>query len=133
MAPVWPQYGPSMASVTALLRKVLRPAGKLAKLSAVRKHGGYTLSFKSLGAGKLTVSWYLVAKGAHLAAIRPVLVASGKASFTKSRTLKLAVRLTRKGKRLLKHAKRIKLTAKGVYTPAKARAISTTKSFTLKG
>ena len=45
--------------------------------------------------------------------------------------MKLTVKLTAKGRSLLKHAHRVKLTSKGVYTPSGARGVSTTKSFTL--
>jgi hypothetical protein len=125
--------GPSAAAIRTLLSKILAPKGKPAKLSAIRKRGGYSLTFTASSAGKLTVSWYAFRKGAHLAATKPQLVASGKASFSKPGKVTLLVKLSAKGKLLLKHSHKLKLTAKGSYTPTGGSAISAIKSFTLKG
>jgi hypothetical protein len=123
---------PTSGAIKSLLAKILAPRGKLAKIGAILKHGGFTLSFKALSAGKLTISWYLVPKGAQLSAAKPTLVATGKKSFTKAGTVKITIKPTTKGKTLLKNAKKLKLTAKGAYTPKGAKATSATKRFTLK-
>ena len=57
---------PSPAAIKSLLAKLLAPSGKLARISALRKHGGYAVSFKAPGRGALTVSWFLVPKGARI-------------------------------------------------------------------
>lgn len=44
----------------------------------------------------------------------------------------IRVKLTAAGKRLLKHAKSLKLTAKGTFTPAGKTPISITKVFVVK-
>ena len=136
-----PQVGPvaasapSPAAIKSLLAKILVPSGKLARISALLKHGSYTVSFRAPGRGALSVSWFFVPKGAHLAKAKAkakaTLVASGKTSSHSAGTVKLTVKLTAKGRSLLKHAHRVKLTSKGVYTPSGARGVSTTKSFTL--
>ncbi len=61
-----------------------------------------------------------------------MLVASGRASFSAAGTGKLKVNLTAAGKRLLKNAKTLKLTAKGMFTPSGATAVTATKTFVLK-
>ena len=109
----------------------LSPKGKPAKIAAILKHGGYSLSFKAPSAGKLTYSWYLVPKGAHLSAAKPVLIASGSAGFRKLGPVTIAIKLTPKGKTLLKQHKKVKLTAKGTYTPTGSNLVSATKSFVL--
>jgi hypothetical protein len=79
------------------------------------------------------ISWYLVPKGAHLTAARkPVLVATGTATLHQAGATKLTIRLTGKGRQLLKRAQHLKLTAKGKFTPAGETATSTTKTITLK-
>jgi hypothetical protein len=123
--------GPSTSAIKALLLKALTPKGKPAKIAAILKHGGYSLSFKAPSAGKLTYSWYLVPKGAHLSAAKPVLIASGNARFGKLGPVTITIKLTPKGKKLLKEHRKLKLTAKGTYTPAGANAVSATKSFVL--
>ena len=91
------------------------------------------MSFRAPGRGALSVSWFFVPKGAHIAKAKAkaTLVASGKTSSHSAGTVKLTVKLTAKGRSLLEHAHRVKLTSKGVYTPSGARGVSTTKSFTL--
>ena len=60
-----------------------------------------------------------------------MLLADGRATFFRAGTLKLKIKLTAKGKGLLRHAKRLKLTAKGTFTPTGKHAIVATKTFTL--
>jgi hypothetical protein len=45
---------------------------------------------------------------------------------------KVKIALTRKGRKVLKPAQRIKLTAKGSFTPTGASTTTTTKAITLK-
>jgi hypothetical protein len=61
-----------------------------------------------------------------------VLIASGKATFTKADQAKLSIKLTVRGKLMLEHASRLKLTAKGTFVPTGAGPIIATKTFTLK-
>lgn len=127
------------AQVKASLAEQLTPPGKAAKIAALLKSGGLSISFTALEAGTVVVQWYFVPHGAKLAKrakgrskAKPVLVASGKLTFSGAGTGKLNIRLTAAGKRLLKHAKRLKLTAKGTFTPSGGAAASTTKKFLLK-
>ena len=73
-------------------------------------------------------------KGAHLSKKpHPTLVASGKASFTTdSTTRKVTIRLTAKGQRLLKKARRVALTAKGAFLSFSKPALMVQKTFTLR-
>ena len=113
---------PGRQRIAAALGKVLTPASKAAKIGAVLKRG-YSVSFTAPGAGRLVISWYRIPKGAHLARkLQPVLIASGTAKFAAVTTQKLVIRLTANGKRLLRSARSVKLTAKATFT----------KGFTLK-
>jgi hypothetical protein len=124
---------PSAAQIKASLLRQLAPQGKAAKIAALLKKQGYVLSFTALSAGKLVIDWYYLPAGAHLARAKPkpLLLAAGKATFSQAGTRKLTITSTANGKQLLKHAKRLKLTATGTFTPAGKSAIVATTNFTL--
>ncbi len=125
----------SSAQIAAPLGKQLVPTGKAARITALLKAGGLTMSFTALEAGTLSVQWYEVPGGAKVAKkvkTKPVLVASGQASFAGAGTSKVKVRLTAAGKKLLKGAKGVKLEAKGVFAPKNASSVSATKTIVLR-
>jgi hypothetical protein len=122
---------PSPEEIRALLRGLLLPRGRSAKIGALLRHGGYTLWFHAPSAGQLVIAWYLVPRGARLAAAKPVLVAIARVSFGHAGAARATVRLTPKGRSLLRHSKRLKLTARGVLTPTGGLPIAATESFTL--
>jgi hypothetical protein len=122
----------SIAQLRSLLARLLTPGGRGAKIGRLLENGGYSASFTSLTAGRLTISWYLVPKGAHLASAKPVLVASGSSSPTAPGPAKLKIKLTRKGRGMLAHARRLALTAKGTLKPSSGTALSAKRSFTVK-
>jgi alpha-tubulin suppressor-like RCC1 family protein len=127
--------GPTVAQLRASLLSQLTPKGKAAKIAALRKSKSYSYSFKSLSAGKLTINWYFLPRGAHLARKakpKPVLFASGSLNFKAPETKKITVKLSAKGQKLLKHRASIKLTAKGSFTPPGRAAVTTRKPLTLK-
>jgi hypothetical protein len=127
--------GPVLASpnlLRALLRHEIAPRGKAAKIAAILKAGGYVLSFRAPEAGRALIRWYLVPKRAQLAKAKPVLVAVGQTRFTAAGTKKIKLKLTAEGKRLLKHAKRLKLTSKGSFTPAGGTVVTLSKTFTVR-
>jgi hypothetical protein len=119
------------AQIQSALLSALTPSAKGGRLAVVRKHGSYVVSFAAPSAGEVVISWYELPKGAHLSSARPVLVASGRASTSAAGGVKLTIKLTAIGKRLLKARRSLKLTAKGTFTPAGHPATSTTKQFTL--
>ena len=122
----------SSAQIMALLRRQLAPSGKAAGIGALLKHGGLTLPFTAPEAGTLSLSWYFVPKGAKLAKhVKPVLVASGKLTFARAGAGQLKLRLTAAGRRQLKHARRLKLTAKATFVPSGGAVVSATASVAL--
>jgi hypothetical protein len=125
----------STAQIAALLGQQLVPSGKAAKIGALLKDGGLTMSFKALEAGTLVVGWYEVPAGAKLAKrtpAKPVLVASGKFTFSAAGTGKVKIGLTAGGKRLLKHAKRVKLEAKGAFTAVSQGPVGVTQALVVR-
>lgn len=126
---------PSAAQIKASLRHAIAPRGKASRIAPLLKKQSYVLSFKAIIAGRVVIDWYYLPKGAHLASRKskphPALVAVGKATFSRARTSKVTIKLMARGKRLLKHAERLTLTAKGTFTPAAKHAVIATKKFTL--
>jgi hypothetical protein len=120
------------AQLKALLASLLAPHGKSAKIGALLKHRAYAVSFVSLIAGRLSIAWYLVPKGARASAAKPVLAAVGKISTPASGASKVTVKLTAKGRSLLAAGKPLKLTAKGVLAASGRPSLVVTRSFTLK-
>jgi alpha-tubulin suppressor-like RCC1 family protein len=123
---------PTIAQLKAGLLSQLTPKGKAAKLASLAKKKSYTLAFKALSAGKLSISWYFLPKGAHISrTAKPVLFASGQLSFSAPGVKKITIRLTSKGQKLIKRRASIKLTAKGSFTPPGQKAIAAVRGFKL--
>jgi DNA-binding beta-propeller fold protein YncE len=123
------------AQIAALLAGQLTPSGKATKIPALLKSGGLAVVFNVPEAGAVVIGWYQLPLGAKLtkhANPNPVLVAAGRRTFVAAGTATITIKLTAAGKRLLKHAKKLKLTAKGSFTPTGKAPITTTKAFVLK-
>lgn len=125
--------GPSTAGIDALLLHVLEPKGKQAKIGALLKNGGYRFSFKAPSAGRLRISWSLPSK---VASDGGKLVHSAEAGlsviFHKPGTAKLKVLLSAAGRHLLRHAKKVKLVATGVFSVSAGNTGTASTAFTLK-
>ena len=93
------------------------------------KKGGAILSFKSLDAGRLVVRWSSAPTTVRGKKTKAMLVAQGRMTFEHSGTKTVYVRLTAAGRRVLRHAKRVRLTAKGTFTRTNAKPIVGTKGF----
>ena len=108
------------ASIAAAIAKQLAPSGRSAKIAALFKAGFYGLRLKALEAGTAVVRWYYLPHGAKLGGKgkhAPVLVASGTVKFRSAGTATVKLRLTLTGRRLLAHARQLRLTATCVFTP----------------
>jgi hypothetical protein len=122
----------SRAQIAEFLVRDLRPSGAGAGIGALLK-GGIAIPFRALEPGTATIAWYYLPPGARIAKrARPVLVASGRLTFLATGTTAINVKPTTEGRRLLKHAGRFKLTAKGTFTPIGATPISAKRTFVLK-
>jgi hypothetical protein len=123
------------AQIAASLAGQLTPSGKAAMIAALLKSGAFATVFKALEAGSAVIDWYEVPPGAKLAKKakpKAVLVGSGHLTFAAAGTGTIKIRLTAVGKSLLKHAKRLKLTALGTFTPIGGSPSSATRTFVLK-
>jgi hypothetical protein len=122
----------SRAQIAALLVGDLRPSGAGAGIGALL-NGGIAIAFRALEPGTAAIAWYYLPPGARIAKrARPVLVASGRLTFSAAGTAAINVKPTAQGRRLLKHVSRVKLTAKGTFTPTSDSPITATRTFVLK-
>jgi hypothetical protein len=124
----------SSAQIAASLAPQLVPTGKAAKITALLKQDGLTMSFTALEAGTLTVQWYELPSGAKIAKAKskPVLVASGHASFAGAGTSKVNVRLTAAGKKLLKRSKKVAVMVKGAFVTTVGAVVTARRSAVVK-
>jgi hypothetical protein len=126
---------PGAEQLRASLREQLVPSHKNARIGALLKSGGVALAVKALEAGSLAIAWYELPTGARVAAAakaKPVLVASGRITFSSAGRATIRIKLSSAGKRLLKHASKLALTAKGTFTPAGAAPVAVLRKFTLR-
>lgn len=124
---------PSTAQIRAQLLKQLVPTAKSASILALLGNGGYSFWFTAPTGGQIVIDWQYDAEGGTRSGVasRAVVVATGSATFPKARRVKVTVKLTATGKRIVQAGKRLRLTAKGTYAIAGHRPVIAAKSFTL--
>lgn len=126
---------PSAAEIKASLLAQIKPHGPSSRKARLLHKGKYVLSFSPPSAGTLLIQWYYLPHGAVLTrkTHKPILVASGKASFPSHAVREnVTIKITSKGKQLLKRGKKLKLTVRGTFTPTGGTSVSATKKATLK-
>jgi hypothetical protein len=109
---------------------LLAPQGATANAATLRARG-YSLSLRAIRRGTLVVDWYTRTESAGRLVV--VLVGAGRASTTRDGSLRLALTLTAKGKRLLARARDLRLTANGAFTTTSGKTVTATRRFTLNG
>lgn len=111
---------------------MLKPSGKPARLKAVAKAHGFTFKFTAPAGGTLTLTWYELPKGAHIARkVKPVKIASGKLKLTGSGTANVRIVLSRAGRKLLAHSHHVKLTSRARFKAAGISIVTATGKFSL--
>ena len=126
---------PNPAQVNTMLAALLSPGGKNAKIAALLRAGGYPFSFTAPSGGTLSLAWYYLPKGAHLArhkVARPKLVAAGTAGLTRAGPARIKLRLTAAGRAALAHATALDVISKVSYTPTGGAQVLKTRRFTLR-
>jgi hypothetical protein len=121
--------GGASSPLAAAIRRALIPAGRGAKIGALVRSGRYRTSFHAPGLGRLSLAWYYKPRRRHA---RQTLIASAGVIFARSSTRTVSIALTSKGKRLLKHASRLAVSARGSYTPNASSTVGTTAVFNLR-
>jgi hypothetical protein len=123
------------AALRVSIHGALVASARATRIGALLRHGGLTLAFDSSEPGALVIQWWLVPAGAHLARhdrLKPILVAQGGTVFSNAGVGKVKVSLTRGGRRLLAHARKLKLTSRVRFRPTGDRVISATGTVALR-
>jgi hypothetical protein len=126
---------PATDAIADLLSADLVPSGPSARIKSILKNGGFVYEFDTPWLGELKVTWTYrppTARAARKA--KPFVVAKGVAKTTPAtKSKQVKVRLTAKGKKLLKRSKKLRLTAQVGFDPAgPAPATKVTKAIKLK-
>jgi beta-galactosidase len=110
--------GPSRARVRSALAGLLAPRGPAARIAKLLKRNGYTFRFDAPSSGKLVIDWdYAPPRKRHARKPKPVRVAARTLSIKKAGRISVKLKLTKRGRRLLAHAKRERLTVRVSFTP----------------
>ena len=107
----------------------LAPQGNAGTVTAVLA-GGYHFSLAAIRSGRLRVEWYYVRKESE-GRPGPVLVGAGRADTTRGRSLRLALKLTTAGRRVLTRDPQVSLTAKGRFTARDGETVTATRPLSL--
>jgi alpha-tubulin suppressor-like RCC1 family protein len=120
------------AQIRQSLRQQLGIKGRQVRIASLRKRKRYSYGFTALTAGTLTIAWYYVPPDARApSSTAPVLFAAGRVTFRTAGTRVIVLSLTSRGRKLLRHRRRIALLARGSFTPSAKRTITATKSLSL--
>ena len=107
----------------------LAPEGTAAKLAVVLK-AGYSFSLKTIRPGRLRIDWYFMRKESE-GRPGPVLVGADQANSTRGGSLRLALKLTTAGRRVLTRDPQVSLTANGKFTTKRGKTVTATRPLTL--
>ena len=125
--------GPSRARVRSALAGLLVPRGAAARIAKLLKRGGYTFRFEAPSSGKLVIDWdYAPPRKRHARKPKPVRVAARTVSIKKAGRVAVKLKLTKRGRHLLQHAKRERLTVRVSFTPIGQSTTTRTKIIELK-
>lgn len=124
----------SSTRLATLFARALAPSGSAARIGTLLKRGAFVAPLRSFAPGRAVIYWYLPAQRVPHSStvIAPLLIAGGKVAFRKAGTAAIVVRLTHAGERLLKHSKRVSVSAKAMFAPNGAAAIRAQRGFVLK-
>ena len=131
---------PSATQIAADLLAQLAHLGKSTTITALMRPAGLALAFHGPVAGTVVLSWYYLPRGARLGSrsrVKAVLVArgtlrgAGKAADSPWSGI-VKMRLTRAGRRLLRHVRHLRITAQYIFTRVGAAPIAVSTAFTLR-
>ena len=121
--------------VRAALAAVLSPTGIQARIGRLLRNSGYTINFDAPAPGRLVIGWYHVLAPAHGARHRRserVLIAAASATIERAGHAKIRLRLTPRGRSLLRPAHHERLTVEASFTPTGQAKTSATKVIYLR-
>jgi hypothetical protein len=129
--------GPSDASIRSPLAKALTPSGRAGRASRIRSARGYVAAFTTPLPGRLTLEWYYLPKGAHLGQTavkgkpQPVLVAAAYVTVKRAGKVRVKLRLSADGLRLVRGGSARHLSGEGTFAAAGRPVVLTRVNFAL--
>ena len=124
---------PESTPIKASLRSALSVARR-ANLRSLRRRHTPGFSFSSPTRGVLQIAWYRLRRSAHRAGRheKAMLIAASRTTFAATDVSAIKLELTRAGVRLVKHVKRLNLTAEASFlSPGQFPQVTATRRFTL--
>ena len=129
---VQPKGGLGESEVKAFFAQELAPKGRGARIGTILKKGLYSQAIKAPEAGTATIGWYYQPpKAKHGKKAKPVLLASGRVTFSSASSKTLKIRLTTAGRKLLKSSKRLNITVRCTFVAPGAPAVPSSGTFRL--
>lgn len=131
----------SSRQIAAQLLRRLTQSARATTIAALLKNRGFAFVFTAVEAGTAVIDWYQPPAQARPAAkVTPAqllvasgrLIVSGRPGFSGMATVKIRIRLTPAGRRLLEGSTQLQLTARARFTPAGGAPIALTRSLLLK-
>jgi hypothetical protein len=116
--------GPSRDEMAAALRRALVPHGRAARIGSLLRRKRYTASFDARVGGTIELRWVVHGKLLTIASGRGRLAGGGKAKVT--------MRLTRRGRALLRRRSRLSVSASGVFRPDGGAPVIAGRAFALR-
>ncbi|MFL5846874.1 MAG: beta strand repeat-containing protein [Solirubrobacteraceae bacterium] len=113
---------PTTEEIQAALLAGLATVGAKAKIAPILRAGSFSARLAAPSAGAARIVW----------SFGRTVVASGSATAPGAGALVVRIKLSTKGKALLKKARSIKLTAAGSFTPTGSAKVVARRTFTLK-
>ncbi len=130
------KLSPTRAQILALIARQLGLADDWGRLRLSARGASFAFRFKALEAGTAIVDWYAApsgrqqARGAHA---KPVIIASGRLTFSAAATKMMRVSFTNAGRLLWgKRVKQLRLIATGTFTPVGMTPITVTRTVAFK-
>ena len=121
---------PSAAVIVASIKRQLTTALEGAHIKKVLKAGSFSFSFLPPWEGKLEVLWYEFAKAAH--GVKKLVLAQSSNSFTITKKGTVKLKLTSKGRQVLKGKKHMTLKAEAIFTIPHEKPVSWSETLGLK-
>ena len=123
------------AVARAALATAISPANADRRIEELLRHAGYHFTFHAPSPGRLVIEWHhqpmrrTPSPGGRTA---PILVADAHASWRQAGRARVAVRVTARGRSLLRGAARERLTVTATFTPAGESPMTATRVVTLR-
>jgi streptogramin lyase len=113
--------GPSLKRVSRSLARLLAASTKSWTITKLLEKDGFRRSYRAPSRGTLTIAWHA----------RSALIATGRERFAKGGEATVTIRLTRAGKRLLRRANTLTVTARAIFVPTRRPAVIRQRRFML--